>query len=60
MARTDMASTHQTDKRWRCTDCLGRMLSAAARHGASNLRIYGSLARGEAETQIGLIIESLA
>lgn len=43
LRRTDEAPTMRTLRERR-----GEILSAAARHGASNVRIYGSVARGEA------------
>jgi hypothetical protein len=46
-----MTTTQHSDERpsmKMLLDRRGEILSAAARHGASNIRVYGSVARGEA------------
>jgi predicted nucleotidyltransferase len=39
----------QPVRRWRSSRLRAEILAAAARHGASNVRVFGSVARGEAD-----------
>ena len=51
-----MTTTRQSDESPTMAMLMERrttILSAAARHGASNLRVYGSVARGEAQSARG-------
>jgi len=57
-----MTATRPTDKAPRLEllrELRAEVLSAAARHGASNLRVYGSVARGKArpDSDIDLLVD---
>ena len=56
---TTARQSHQAPSLEMLLEVRSEILSAAARHGASNLRVYGSVAHGEAgpESDIDLLVD---